>query len=95
MTLPTNPTIDADQIAALVAQKLLPSLDKVSTLLDDGKMSYSVRRLAELTDVSRTELYEAIKRGDLVPSYPTSNAVILRDEAVRWLMSLPNEEPKR
>lgn len=91
----TAPAPTADQIAELVAQKLLPTFDKGTTVLADGRLAYSVRRLADLVDVSRTELYEAIKRGDLVASYPTSNAVIPRDEAIRWLKSLPNEEPKR
>lgn len=97
MTLPDTPTttFTADQIAELVARKLQPSLDKVTALLQDGQLSYSVRRLAELTDIGKTELYNAMKRGDLVASYPTSNAVITRDEAIRWLTSLPNEEPRR
>lgn len=95
MTLPDHPT-DAfgAHIAELVAEHITPAINKVVALIDDGKLSYSVRRLAELTDISKTELYNAINRGDLTPSYPTKHAVVLRDEAIRWLLSLPNEEPR-
>lgn len=55
----------------------------------------SVRNAAEFIGVSRTELYEAIKRGDLIAYYPTTKAVIETEELLAWLRSRPTESPRR
>lgn len=59
------------------------------------KLSYSLQSLAEATDLSVDSIQKAIKKDELVPSYFGSKPIILRDEARRWLASLPNEKPER
>lgn len=59
------------------------------------KLSYSVQNLASATDLSVDSITKAIKKGDLVPNYFGTKPLITRDEARRWLDSLPNEKPER
>ena len=59
------------------------------------KLSYSVPNLAAATDLSVDSIQKAIKKGDLVPSYFGVKPLITREEARRWLGSLPNEKPER
>lgn len=56
------------------------------------KLSYSLASLAEATDLSVDSIQKAIKRDELAPSYFGSKPIILRDEARRWLASLPTEK---
>lgn len=58
-------------------------------------LSMSVRDAADYTGVSRTELYAAINRGDLIARYPTTKAVIETGELIAWLQSRPTERPTR
>lgn len=60
-----------------------------------NKLSYSLKSLAEATDLSVDSIQNAIKKDELVPSYYGSKPIILRDEARRWLASLPNEKPEK
>lgn len=59
------------------------------------KLSYSLASLADATDLSVDSIQKAIKKAELVPSYFGSKPIILRDEARRWLDSLPNDKPER
>jgi hypothetical protein len=59
------------------------------------KLSYSVDGLAEATQLSKDSISKAIKNNTLVASYYGVKPLILRDEAIRWLKSLPNERPER
>lgn len=59
------------------------------------KLSYSVEGLAEATQLSKDSISKAIKNNALVASYYGVKPLILRDEAIRWLKSLPNERPER
>ncbi|GAA4774310.1 hypothetical protein [Microbacterium gilvum] len=65
----------------------------MDTQLD--KLSYSVPNLALATDLSVDSISKAIKAGDLVANYFGTKPVVTRDEARRWLESLPNEKPER
>lgn len=65
----------------------------METQLD--KLSYSLASLADATDLSVDSIQKAIKRDELVPSYYGSKPVVLVEEALRWLRSLPNEKPER
>ena len=65
---------------------------KVHRMAD--RLSMSVRDAAEYTGVSRTELYAAIKRGDLIARYPTTKAVIETQELQAWLQTRPTESPR-
>lgn len=55
----------------------------------------SVRDASAYIGVSRSELYEAIKRGDLIAYYPTTKAVIETQELLEWLRSRPTQSPRR
>lgn len=59
------------------------------------KLSYSVPNLAAATDLSVDSIQKAIRAGDLVANYFGSKPLVTRDEARRWLDSLPNERPER
>jgi len=59
------------------------------------KLSYSYQSLSEATDLSVDSIQKAVKNNELVASYFGSKPLILRDEARRWLASLPNEKPER
>lgn len=59
------------------------------------KLSYSYQSLADATDLSVDSIQKAVKANELVASYFGTKPLILRDEARRWLSSLPNEKPER
>lgn len=59
------------------------------------KLSYSYQSLSEVTDLSVDSIQKAVKNNELVASYFGTKPLILRDEARRWLASLPNEKPER
>lgn len=59
------------------------------------KLAYSIPNFARAVDVSIEKVRQHIERGDLVKSYVDSKPVILREEGMRWLRSLPNEKPER
>ncbi|WP_420111646.1 hypothetical protein [Pseudactinotalea sp.] len=59
------------------------------------KLSYSVQNLAIAVDLSVDSIQKAIKNGDLVANYYGTKPLITRDEARRWIDSLPTEKPER
>lgn len=65
----------------------------MEALLD--KLSYSIPNLAIASDLSVDSIQKAIKRGDLVANYFGTKPIIARDEARRWIESLPTEKPER
>lgn len=58
------------------------------------QLSYSRESLADATGFSVDTIQKAYKRGELTYSYFGTKPVILRDEALRWLRSLPNESSR-
>lgn len=57
------------------------------------KLAYSVPSLAAATDLSVDTIQKQIKDGNLIASYPNSKPIVAKEEAERWLRSLPNEKP--
>ena len=57
------------------------------------KLAYSIPNFAEAVDLSVSTIYDAIKSGNLTPSYPNRKPLITRDEGMRWLSTLPAERP--
>ena len=55
----------------------------------DRRLGYSIARLAKMTDLSRSSLYEEIAAGRLVGRKASRRTIITRRDAVRWLQSLP------
>lgn len=54
-------------------------------------VAYSIKDAAAAAGISERTIRQAIKDGDLVANYPTSHAVILRDELEAWIRSTPTE----
>jgi len=61
----------------------------------DDKLAYSIPNFAKAVDISETTVREAIKKGNLIPSYPAkAKPIIPTKEALRWLDALPVERPE-
>jgi hypothetical protein len=52
-------------------------------------LAYTVAEAVRVAAVSRTELYRAVGRGELVLRKRGKRSLILADELRRWLQSLP------
>lgn len=59
------------------------------------KLAYTLDEAAAASGVSRTTINEALAKGSLVATYPTSRPVILAADLQDWLDTLPNEAPKK
>lgn len=57
-----------------------------------GPLALSIRDAVAVSPVSRSELYNAMKRGDLRAKKLGRRTIILRDDLVRYLGSLPDYE---
>lgn len=55
-----------------------------------AKLSYPITEAAEKASSSRSEIYEALKRGDLRAKKNGRRTVILHDDLVAYLSSLPD-----
>lgn len=55
----------------------------------DGKLACSIQKFANLTDLGRSTIYEAIKNGDLVARKMGKRTVITAPDGMRWLNNLP------
>lgn len=59
-----------------------------------AKLSFSVPSLADAMDLSVDSINKAIRNKDLVARYFGTKPLIERDEAVKWLRSLPTESSR-
>ena len=59
------------------------------------KLAYTIQEAVEATGISESEIKAAIKRGDLIPSYPNTRPVLRAPELDRWLESMPAEPVRR
>lgn len=57
------------------------------------KLAYSIAQLTELSGVGRSFLYEEIKAGRLVVTKAGRRSLVLYDDAVAWLTTLPKLSP--
>ena len=55
-----------------------------------AKLSYPIIEAAEKASSSRSEIYEALKRGDLRAKKNGRRTVILHDDLVAYLANLPD-----
>lgn len=58
------------------------------------KLAYSIPNFAKAVDVSIEKVRQHIARGNLVRTYIDTKPVIMREEGLRWLRSLPSEKPE-
>lgn len=66
-------------------------MKKTEPVLPENKLMFSVPTLADLADVSPNHIHNQIKNGDLVASRMGRRKLISREEATRFLKSLPTE----
>jgi hypothetical protein len=52
------------------------------------RLAYSIARLAKMTDLSRSSLYEEIAAGRLVARKTGRRTIVTRADALGWLRSL-------
>jgi hypothetical protein len=57
------------------------------------RLAYSIERLAKMTDLSRSSLYEEIAAGRLVARKSGRRTIVTRRDAIRWLRSLGQMRP--
>jgi hypothetical protein len=57
--------------------------------LSNVRLAYSIPRLAKLSDLSRSLIYEEINAGRLVARKAGRRTIVRRSDAFRWLRSLP------
>lgn len=62
--------------------------------MSGDKLAYSYDEAAEATGAGKRALQNAVRAGDLVPSYVGTKPLIPAAELQRWLDALPHE-PKR
>jgi len=56
----------------------------------DGKLAYSVAEFSNLSDLSRSLLYEAIKLGELQSIKVRGRRLIIAEDGKTWLRSFRN-----
>lgn len=87
------------QLAALIGASAEPprkpppasvSPDEV-VLATDDRLAYSVAAFANAIGASEATVRRAIYDNYLIPSYLGSKPLIMREEGLRWLRSLPAE----
>jgi hypothetical protein len=65
------------------------TIEKNDCQFPDGKLAYSIKKFADLTDFGRSTIYEAIKDGSLIARKRGKRTVITAPDGMRWLKSLP------
>lgn len=56
-----------------------------------NKIAYTIAEAAAACGVSEPVIRRAIRKGDLVPRFPTSRPVIPADELDDWIKSAPTQ----
>lgn len=59
------------------------------------KLAYTFEEAGQATGYSETTIKDAVRRGDIAPSYANTKPVILAAELQRWLEALPAEPRRR
>ncbi|HEU0184563.1 MAG TPA: hypothetical protein VFS27_04565 [Blastocatellia bacterium] len=60
-----------------------------------GKLSYRIKTLSQATDISASNLKKAIYRGDLRAAKEGTDWLILAEDAMAYLRSLPVPQMKK
>lgn len=58
---------------------------------DKDKVAYTIYEAADACGVSDKTIRRAIDSGDLIAYYPTSRAVILKEDLQDWIKAAPTE----
>lgn len=62
--------------------------------LPEDKLAYHIDEASKNGAGSRSEIYEALRRGDLKAKKRGRRTVILREDLARYLATLPDYEPQ-
>lgn len=62
--------------------------------LSSDKLAFHIEEAREAGAGSRSEIYEALRRGDLKAKKRGRRTVILRDDLAAYLASLPDYQPR-
>lgn len=79
--------------------KIIALLEKAVGLLQDllrdrnDRGAFDLPSFAKWVSLSTQQVRNHIEAGDLVPSYSKSKPLITKEEAIRFLRSLPPERP--
>jgi hypothetical protein len=57
------------------------------------KLAYSITELTEISGVGRSFLYEEIKAGHLIVTKAGRRSLILHEDAIAWITTLPKLPP--
>jgi hypothetical protein len=57
------------------------------------KLAYSIAELTEMSGVGRSFLYEEVKAGRLIVTKAGRRSIVLYDDALAWLTTLPKLTP--
>ena len=57
------------------------------------KLAYSIAELSQISEIGRSFLYEEIKAGRLVVTKARRRSLVLYDDALAWLATLPKLTP--
>ena len=74
--------------SAAAPQSRVDSGPDVELVVDD-RLAYSLPSFAKAVDLSVESIRQQIAKSYLVPSYLNSKPLIMREEGIRWLRSLP------
>ncbi len=89
------PPESIEQIEQVVRGVVREELERHLTLRTrPTSVALTLRDAATATGYSLEGIRQAIRRNELVPSYANSKPVLMVEELVRWLRSLP-DEPRR
>lgn len=71
--------------------RILRQILATLTASNDERLAYTYPMAAAVASISTEKIRQHIARGTLVPSYVDSKPVIMHEELVRWLRTLPAE----
>jgi hypothetical protein len=65
-----------------------------SPVIPEPTLAFSIRALSRATSISRSLIYEHIRRGLLKTTKVNNRTIVLRDDAEHWLRSLSGDVPE-
>ena len=75
------------------ASENLNSMELIKMPEQTRKLAYSIVELTEISGIGRSFLYEEIKAGRLVVTKAGRRSLVLYDDALAWLTTLPKLTP--
>lgn len=68
-------------------------MSRTKPTVDSEKKAYTYDELAALVGLSRRTIYNHVRDGKLIPTYPTGEPRFSAKEIDRWIASWPAEPP--